>query len=141
MEAGYQTRQKRQILQCLMENAGSALTVDALTDRINAAGHCAGRTTVYRFVEKLASQGQVRKFPQDRGKSATYQYLPHPDACEKHLHLKCSRCGKFIHLDCEILRQMDSHILEEHGFRVDHAKSVLFGLCEDCRKEEHHGAD
>ena len=31
-----------------------------------------------------------------------------------------------------------SHFLDEHGFAVDCGKTVIYGLCENCREEGKH---
>ena len=49
-----------------------------------------------------------------------------------YLH-KCAVCGRLIHLECAMSRDLVAHILEDHGFRIDSKKSVLWGTCEDCK--------
>ena len=93
-------------------------------------------------VDKLLQSGQVRRFTAERGRSATFQLMEDHRNCSDHLHLKCVRCGRFIHLECGVMAGVNEHILEHHGFWVDNAKSLLFGHCKDCMKEEKdHGAD
>ncbi len=137
----YRTRQKETILDCLQQNAEQALTVDEITERIGRAGEKVGRTTVYRFMETLLGEGRVRKFTDPAGKGAAFQYVPDPTDCERHMHLKCSACGKYIHLDCKTMQQVNAHIFADHQFRVDNSKSLLVGLCADCMKEGRHGSD
>ena len=138
----YQTKQKQSVLACLRANSTRALTIEELTALLHAQGEQIGKTTVYRWVDKLVQSGDVRKFPAERGKSAAFQLMEHPQSCEEHLHLKCVQCGKFIHLECDVMAGVNEHILEHHGFRIDNTKSLLFGLCSDCLKKENcHGAD
>ena len=140
-ETTYQTKQKQAILESLQSGAQRSLTVDEITARINENCGKVGRTTVYRHLEALLAQGRVRKFSDGSGKCATFQFVPDPGDCEHHMHLKCARCGKYIHLDCDEMQQVNAHIFEAHHFRVDNVQSLLVGLCEDCLKEERHGAD
>lgn len=138
----YKTKQKECVLRCLRENADRALTIDELTQLLHLQGEAVGKTTVYRWVDKLVQSGDVRKFTAGRGSSATFQLMEHPHACEDHLHLKCVHCGKFIHLDCEVMAGVNEHIQAHHGFRIDNTKSLLFGVCSDCmEKESSHGTD
>ena len=138
----YNTKQKDCVLRCLRENADRALTIDELTQLLHLQGEPVGKTTVYRRVDKLVQSGEVRKFTAERGQSATFQLMEHHHNCEDHLHLKCVRCGKFIHLECDVMAGVNEHILEHHGFRVDNTKSLLFGLCSDCMEQEaRHGTD
>ncbi len=138
----YQTKQKQSVLHCLKKNSERALTADELTALLHGDGVRIGKTTVYRCLDKLVQSGEVRKFTAERGQSATFQLMEHHHNCEDHLHLKCVRCGKFIHLECDVMAGVNEHISEHHGFRVDNTKSLLFGLCKDClEKEKSHGAD
>ncbi|MBQ1555500.1 MAG: transcriptional repressor, partial [Clostridia bacterium] len=52
--------------------------------------------------------------------------------CDRHFHLKCTACGRIIHLDCGFMSEFEKHIGEHHGFRVDNARTVIYGLCEAC---------
>ena len=138
----YQTKQKQSVLQCLKANSDRALTADELTALLHDAGAQIGKTTVYRCLDKLVGGGLVRRFSAGRGQSATFQLMEQHQNCGEHLHLKCSGCGRFIHLDCDVMADVNDHVLEHHGFWIDNRKSLLFGLCKDClEKEKSHGAD
>ena len=60
-----------------------------------------------------------------------YQYIGETD-CRQHFHLKCLSCGKLTHLRCGMSQELLAHIREEHGFRVDSGRSILYGLCREC---------
>ncbi|MBR6314463.1 MAG: transcriptional repressor [Clostridia bacterium] len=138
----YKTKQKQSLLRVLRENSERALTIEEWTALLHKQGAPIGKTTVYRWMDKLVESGLVRKFTAGRGQSATFQPVePHRD-CDSHLHLKCVSCGKFIHLDCDVMAGVNEHVLEHHGFQIDNRRSLLYGLCEDClKKENRHGAD
>ena len=142
-DKGYKTKQKDCILQCLRAHCSRAHSMDELLALMKEEGLGVGKTTAYRHVQRLVDSGRVRKFVDPDGKCATFQYLDEVGDCKKHLHLKCTRCGRFIHLDCTLMDDMREHILNHHGFLVDSEKSLLFGLCEDCLKKEDatHAAD
>ena len=140
-ENAYKTKQRQYIYDFLKENCETAFTIDEITEKIGKQNVSVGRTTVYRNVEKLVQSGQVRKFIDQKGKSSTFQFVEQHTHCSEHIHLKCVGCGKFIHLDCELMENVNNHILEEHGFCIDNSKSLLFGLCEDCMKEKNNVID
>ncbi len=137
----YQTKQKQRILTCLQKNTEQAFTIDEITAIVNHGEGKVGRTTVYRYIETLLAEGKVRKFTGASGKGATFQYVHDPRDCERHMHLKCEGCGKYIHLNCSTMQDVNRHILCDHHFWVDNANSLLVGLCEECRKEGKHGTD
>ena len=49
--------------------------------------------------------------------------------------VRAEKCGKLIHLECTELSLIGDHLREEHGFDIDHARTVFYGTCNECRKE------
>lgn len=132
MAEKYHTRQREEIIKYLEENAGSHLT----TDEIARALPGVGRSTVYRTLESLMKEGLVRRFAGAAGRSACFQYVGEQSPCHEHFHLKCVDCGKLIHLDCAKLAACRTHILEEHGFAADLARTLIYGRCLECSRKE-----
>lgn len=135
-ENKYNTKQRAGILSFLKENCERALTADEIVALLKERGCTVGRTTVYRYIDALTRSGQVRKFSLENEKSATYQYVPNHESCHEHMHLKCVCCGKLVHLSCDFVSEICSHIHEYHGFTVDNAKTTLLGVCADCQGKE-----
>ncbi len=132
----YKTKQSATVLACLEENSGKALTVDEIVDLLKIQGTPVGKTTVYRHIDRLVSQGSVRKFVSGENAGATYQYIHNHQHCNEHFHLKCSSCGELVHLGCEFMKGIDEHILSHHGFKVDNSKTVLYGICRKCSDKQ-----
>lgn len=131
----YKTKQRSQVLNCLIENKSKHLTADEITDILKQQGTEVGKTTIYRSLEKLLKDGSVRKYICEEGKSACFQYVDENENCHRHFHLKCVKCGKLIHLECDYLSDLERHIFEHHKFTVDNTKTVLYGICEECNHE------
>lgn len=134
-QKSYKTKQRSQILNCLIENKEKHLTADEITDALKQKGVDVGKTTIYRTLEKLLEDGSVRKYICEEGKSACFQYVDGNENCHRHFHLKCVKCGKLIHLECDYLSDLEQHIFEHHKFTVDNTKTVLYGICEECNHE------
>lgn len=130
MPEGYKTKQRQRILDCLIANSHRHVTVDDVAACLLQRGETVGKTTIYRYLEKLVEEGRVRKFIAE-GESACFQYSS-DDGCSRHFHLKCLACGRLIHLECGYLSQLESHIYEEHHFIVHSGRTVFYGLCADC---------
>lgn len=130
----YKTRQRELILGCLIEHKEQHVTADEIMRLLAEREEPVGKTTVYRMLDKLVGEGTVRKYIAEEGKSACYQYID-GDGCNYHFHLKCVRCNKLFHVECDYLNELDVHILACHGFMVDNTKTVLYGVCSDCRGE------
>ena len=134
--AGYHTRQKAMIYQYILDNRQRHITATDIASFLAAEGTPVGIATIYRYLDKLVEQGEIRKYIMDEKSSACYQYVEEHTTGPLHFHLKCVRCGKLIHTDCSYLQQIDRHILEHHGFHVDHSKTVFYGVCQECSQTE-----
>lgn len=133
---GYKTKQREYILEFLRSCGGRHITVVEIVRHLQDSGTPVGTATVYRNLEQLVEEGMVRKYVLDGKSSACYQFLDTlPEACQEHFHLKCTQCGRLFHVSCDYLSQLEGHLLEHHGFVVDHTKTVLYGLCADCAKK------
>lgn len=130
--SGYKTRQRTVITELIEQNGDKHITVDELVSQLEAAGESVGRTTVYRCLEKLEQEGTVRKYIPAGKEGCCYQYVGH-NGCKEHFHLKCEKCGRLIHIECNHLDELSNHISAEHGFIINELKTVLYGVCEGCK--------
>lgn len=133
-QGGYKTRQRAVIENVLKENCDIHMTVDDIVIKLNGIGENVGRTTVYRTLEKLITDGKVRKYVAEN-ESACFQYLNDMGHCHEHFHLKCITCGELLHLDCEKISELAGHISAEHGFALDRGRTVLYGVCAVCQQK------
>lgn len=131
----YKTAGRRLVCDFMERNAHRQFTVDELYTALIADGGTVGKSSLYRLTETLCAEGILRKFKENEQSSATFQYIGTDIECSRHLHLKCDVCGKLVHLECAMSRELVSHILADHGFRIDSKKSVLFGKCAACSKD------
>ena len=129
----YNTRQKRELLSFLRERSMQHFSVDEVVFELRDRGESIGRSTVYRYLELLAEQGKVRKYPGVQGVTQ-YQHVENAASCDEHLHMLCSRCGNLLHVDCGLMGTMTEHLMAEHGFRLDPRETLLVGVCEKCRE-------
>lgn len=134
-QTNYKTKQKTAILQCIKNMGDKHFTIDALCKMLVQKGQTAGRTTVYRFVEKLSEDGILQKFVMPQGDSSCYQYVGENNHCYEHFHLKCEKCDSLIHMDCNEMNALAEHIKEHHGFCLNSFKTVIYGICENCAEK------
>lgn len=124
----YKTKQRDEIVEFFNSHRGKCYSAKEL---IKSGEVSSGEATIYRTLSKLANQGILKKFTD--GEAACYQ-LNESEECSRHFHLKCEKCGKLIHMDCDFMAEMSRHIEQSHGFFVDIGKTVIYGLCADCNK-------
>ena len=136
-QKSYNTKQKSEILEFLIKNPGKHFTADEIFLNMSANGTTVGKSTVYRFLEKLTSEQQVRKYEISKNDAACYEYTGKENInhCTSHSHLKCTSCNKLFHVSCNILNSINDHIFKDHNFTVDNTKTVFYGICEACSKE------
>lgn len=138
----YKTKQREYILTYLQSCGGRHTTVAEIVRHLQDSGTPVGTATVYRNLEQLTEEGIVRKYLLDSKSCACYQFVDttHGGSCQEHFHLKCTSCGRLFHVTCDHLSQLNDHLLTHHGFVIDHTKTVLYGLCAECRvKKEKKG--
>ncbi len=93
-------------------------------------------TTVYRYLDKLCAEHIVIKYPDLNSDKAVFQFAGEEKKCTEHLHLKCIRCGKVVHLDCDFMDEFKEHLYKDHGFRRIAAGRYVYGICQDCENKK-----
>lgn len=130
MKNDYNTKQKSALINFLKDNGGIHTTAADIANGLKSQGIKIGTATVYRHLDRLVTDGLVKKYITDGG--ACYQYGE--DCHGNHFHLKCISCDTLFHVDCDFLENLAPHILEHHKFKVDNTRTVMYGICEKCRQ-------
>ncbi len=127
----YHTAQKKILIEFLQQHSEEAFTVEELAARLMGE-HAPGKSTLYRLLPHLVETGDVKRFTKDGCRKAMYQAVGCCH-CEAHLHLKCTDCGKLLHLDDDASTAVLRNVLRNSHFAVDEKQTVLFGKCGSCR--------
>ncbi len=128
----YKTKQRESLLGYFETVPGVHVTAGEVFEYFKSQGSPIGRSTIYRQLEIMVDEGIVKKYIIDGNSPACFEYVGadgHEDIC---FHCKCEKCGKLIHLSCDQISEMQTHLLTEHRFRLDPARTVFYGLCEQC---------
>ena len=122
----YNTKQKDLILKIIKEKK----TMFTVKDIYNELKEKVGLTTIYRLIDKLVLEGIIIK---NIGKDNVtyYQYLEHCEH-ENHFYLKCDKCGCMVHIDCDCINDLSSHILKKHNFKLSKKNIIINGICSNC---------
>jgi Fur family ferric uptake transcriptional regulator len=83
--------------------------------------------TVYDSLHALTAAGLVRRI-QPSGSLARYESR----IADNHHHLVCRACGVIVDVDCAVGHAPCLTASDEHGFVVDEAEVVYWGLCPRC---------
>ena len=130
----YNTKQKEILISFFKNNHNKQFTANDISMVI--CNDNIGKSTVYRLIKQLSKEGTIRCFYNNDKKVSMYQYVENSPECNCHFHLKCNKCNKIIHLECDHTAELRQHISNAHKFNVDMTKTILYGYCESCNKEE-----
>lgn len=125
----YNTKQKEIILD-LIKNINKSFTIKDLYNELHGK---VGLTTIYRLVDKLINEDLISKRI-DNDNNTYYQYLGECNH-DNHFYLKCTKCNKLIHIDCDCINDLTNHIFKEHKFKSNKDRIIIEGLCNKCNKE------
>ena len=114
-------------MDCLQNRKDDFLSVSDILNELKLKKLDIGQTTIYRLLNDLEQNNLVRV--EIRQNRKFYQLIS--KKCEDHFHLKCSKCGKLIHLDCDDVFEFNSHMKKEHKFIIDN-NSIIYGRCTKC---------
>lgn len=132
--ATYMTKQQHAVLACIATHAEQCVSASELAEILHAQGQRVGVATIYRQLERLERQGHVHKVVTEEG--AYYQYCRVPKSEQACFLLRCEKCGRIEHADCEKLAPLYRHLEQEHQFAVDPRRTMFYGLCKACREAE-----
>ena len=137
MAKEYSTISHTKIMKYLADNNDKLVTVADIDRYLVSEGIEVNSSTIYRFLNKLSTSGEVMKYVARKGEMSSFQYIGGgvKHNCKEHLHLYCVKCGRIIHLDCGFMNEIKGHIMEHHGFELQCESSVLYGVCSECRKD------
>ncbi len=122
------TKQRDEILDAFLE-AENHITSEELHQRIRGMNQHIGYTTVYRTMKLLCDAGLATERHFEDG-VARYE-IEH----QHHDHLVCTRCGKIIEFECQMIEASQVKIAAQYHFRVLRHRHELYGHCESCQRD------
>jgi Fur family ferric uptake transcriptional regulator len=87
--------------------------------------------TVYDVLRVLTGAGLVRRI-QPAGLVARYEAR----VGDNHHHVVCRACGTIADVDCAVGEAPCLTSDTDHGFRIDEAEVVFWGLCPTCSADQ-----
>jgi Fur family transcriptional regulator, stress-responsive regulator len=119
------TRPRLAVLDALVElsHADTESVIAAVRRDLPEVSHQA----VYDSLRTLTAVGLARRI-QPTGSVARYEAR----VGDNHHHLVCRSCGAIVDVDCAVGRVPCLTASDDHGFDVDEAEVIFWGLCPDC---------
>ena len=143
MKPKYKTKQREEMIAYLETVPGQHITAADVCDYFRQKGSPIAQATVYRQLESLVDEGLINKYNIDASSPACFEYMRPQDHAGATVcfHCKCEKCGKLIHMHCDEMMEMSEHLYKEHAFTLDPKRTVLYGLCEECRMKVEESAE
>ena len=128
-----QTRQRDAILEVFLSRSDH-VTGEEIYNAVRVLYPSIGYTTVYRTMKLLCDAGLALERHFDDG--ITRYEIEH----EHHDHLVCTKCGKIIEFECQMIEATQTKIAARYDFRVLRHRHELYGHCASCREDRPHPA-
>jgi Fur family ferric uptake transcriptional regulator len=103
------------------------LEVDALWREVGRRLGSVSKQAVYDALEVLAAADLVRRI-QPAGSPARYETR----AGDNHHHVVCRACGAAADVDCAVGAAPCLEPSDTHGYAIDEAEVIFWGLCPSC---------
>lgn len=125
---GYRVTLQRGMILDVLHSSGGHFTADAILSQVQARAPEVNKSTIYRTLDLLEELGLVVK-SEHEGRFIYH----HVDECGHH-HLSCTKCGKTIDCDPDLLKPLEASLMKQFGFEADLRHIVIHGTCKSCRK-------
>jgi Fur family transcriptional regulator, stress-responsive regulator len=107
--------------------AGDHLTIDAIASGVRGrVGHISLQA-VYEALHALTSAGLLRRI-EPAGSLPLFERR----VGDNHHHMVCRSCGAVADVDCAVGDAPCLTPSDNHGYSIDEAEVVYWGLCPDC---------
>ncbi|GAB3284361.1 transcriptional repressor [Microbacterium sp. MEC084] len=113
-------------------HADTDTVIRVVREKLPAVSHQA----VYDSLHALTRAGLVRRI-QPHGMVARYESR----VGDNHHHLVCRSCGLIVDVDCAVGSAPCAVPADDHGFAIDEAEFIFWGLCASCQAAPPESAD
>ncbi|HMK62420.1 MAG TPA: Fur family transcriptional regulator [Acidimicrobiales bacterium] len=104
-------------------------TADDIEGLVRSEIGAVSRQAVYDALGILSDRGIIRRIQPARSST---RYEGRVD--DNHHHLVCRACGATVDVDCAIGKRPCLQAAQDHGFMVDEAEVIYWGICPDCQQ-------
>jgi Fur family ferric uptake transcriptional regulator len=122
------TRPRLAVLAAVHEHAhaDTETVIAGAREQLGAVSHQA----VYDVLRALTTAGLVRRI-EPPGSVPRYEAR----IGDNHHHLVCRTCGAIEDVDCAVGHTPCLQAANDHGYQIDEAEVVYWGVCPGCREE------
>ncbi len=122
------TRSQEKVLEVL-QTLKKAISAQELYIQLRHSNHNMGLATVYRSLEALKLQGEIKVRILPNGESV-YSSINR----DRH-HLTCVNCNRSIPIKQCPVHELEKQLEQSHQFKVYYHTLEFFGLCDRCQEK------
>ncbi|EHR61004.1 Fur family transcriptional regulator [Saccharomonospora cyanea] len=119
------TRPRLAVLAALRDHPH--VDTETVIELVRADHPTVSHQAVYDVLRALTEAGLVRRI-QPAGTNARYESR----VGDNHHHVVCRSCGAIADVDCTVGHAPCLTASDDHGFVIDQAEVVFWGICPDC---------
>ncbi len=123
------SKQRNLILSALQEHKHHP-TADQIYNIVKEKDPNISLATVYRNLNQLAENGIIQRVDHLDSQA----HFDH--TLGEHYHFICSECSCIIDIDCNIVSNLNQHLLDEENLLIESTDISFHGLCPKCRNKK-----
>ena len=123
---------QRSLVYEMVNRLKSHATADEIYEAIASEHPGVSRGTVYRNLNQLAEEGEIRKILVPGG-ADRYDHC-----CHEHYHARCLSCGRLFDIEMDYIADLEKAIKDAHGFAISGHDILFNGLCPACQHRTEH---
>ncbi|MEM8549443.1 MAG: Fur family transcriptional regulator, partial [Verrucomicrobiota bacterium] len=104
-------------------------TADHVCESVRESIGTVSRQAVYDALNTLCERGLLHRI-QPAGSPSRFEART-----ENHHHLICRCCGKVYDVDCAKGKAPCLHPIDDHGFIIEEAEVIYWGICPECQNK------
>ena len=126
--AGLQVTAQRLAVYEAVESAPHSMA-DEISQIVRAELGVISRQAVFDALNAMSESGIIRRI-QPAGSAARYEHR-----VDNHHHLACRHCENVVDVDCAVGKAPCLVAEHDHGYQIDEAEVIYWGICPDCQKK------
>ena len=125
--AGLQVTAQRLAVYHAVQSAPHAMA-DEICQSVRSELGVISRQAVFDALNAMSESGIIRRI-QPAGSAARYEHR-----VDNHHHLACRHCENVVDVDCAVGEAPCLVAEHDHGYQIDEAEVIYWGVCPDCQK-------
>ena len=121
------TAQRKMVYDAIVRLGGHC-TAEQISAELHRTKPGFPRSTVYRALDALTASGSV--YAAHLGEGPTHYELASGD----HHHAVCQVCGGVMHIEEELVSELENHLAQGHLFKPVRTEVLVVGVCDECSR-------